>query len=370
MRIGILTFHCAHNYGAVLQCYALQAYLKSLGHDVVVIDYRPEYLKAPYAVLPKLRNKKLAVKIKTLIVYSLTFYVRLRRYYKFSKFINRELQLSEPIKDKSDIENCNCDLYIIGSDQVWNPKITDGFDDFYFGYFKTSSKIITYAVSLGMSSLTEPQKKYLERALSNFEAISVRESNMIDLLHPLTDKKIQQVIDPTMLLNVSIWQNMVSLKPVERQKYVLVYQVAQNSSVYRIAKHIAEQLGAKVVEIAAWHSCRFRKGYKQTLGPKCFLSYFSQAECVVTSSFHGAVFSLIFERPFYVVDISSMHSGANERLKSILELLQLKDRYIPETWAEKYHEINYKKIRTLRKEYMAEAEEFLQDALQCDSIGQ
>ena len=134
MKIGILTFHCAHNYGAVLQCYALQQYLRSLGYEVLIVNYRPEYLLKPYTIVPDLGNTSLVGKIKILLNFILSFFVRVIRYRGFEKFINKYLLVSKVV-NREDIDSLTCDVYIVGSDQVWNPKITEGFDDVYLGNF-------------------------------------------------------------------------------------------------------------------------------------------------------------------------------------------------------------------------------------------
>ena len=155
MKIGILTFHCAHNYGAVLQCYALLQYLRSLGHEALIVNYRPEYLLKPYTIVPDLGNTSLVGKIKILLNFILSFPVRVIRYKGFEKFIDKYLLLSKVV-DRASIDSLACNIYIIGSDQVRNPKITEGFDDVYWGNFvvRKNVKKITYAVSIGLSNLT------------------------------------------------------------------------------------------------------------------------------------------------------------------------------------------------------------------------
>ena len=135
MKIGILTFHCAHNYGAVLQCYAMQEFLRSKGHDVEVINYRPNYLLKPYKIfnVKRFSSKKPIRILKGLILEFLLFPVRLKRFYGFENFINNKLILSKTVTKES--IPSNYDIYIVGSDQIWNPKITKGFDEIYFCRF-------------------------------------------------------------------------------------------------------------------------------------------------------------------------------------------------------------------------------------------
>lgn len=368
MKIGILTFHCAHNYGAVLQCYALQQYLLSLGHEVVVINYRPEYLLDPYTVFPKLSIYSWKGKLTRLINFVITFYIRIVRHRVFEDFINKYLKLSDVVRTKHDIEKLDYDVFIMGSDQIWNPKITKGFDDVYFGYFDTKrgAKKIAYAASLGLSSLTEEQKSYLQNSMSNFDAIGVRENNMKDLLQPLTAKSVVQVLDPTLLLDRKIWESLSSKSSLSKEKYVLTYQVEVNKNVNRIAYLIAKQLDAKVIQLVAWPKFNYaNEDIRQVAGPLEYISYIKYAECVVTSSFHGTAFSIIFRRPFYVVDLQSLRKGSNERMKTLLSEFHLEERYISENGNPVYHNINYSTVEDIIKYRKNSSRDFLINGAIC-----
>ena len=364
MKIGILTFHCAHNYGAVLQCYALQQYLRSLGYEVLLVNYRPEYLLKPYTRVPALGNTSLVGKIKILLNFILSFFVRVIRYRGFEKFINKYLLVSKVV-NREDIDSLTCDVYIVGSDQVWNPKITEGFDDVYLGNFvvRRNVKKITYAASISLSDLTEEQSIYLKKALYNFNAISVREYKMISLLQPLTNFKLMQVVDPTFLLDKQDWDKLVSNIPPCQGKYVLTYQVEVNPNVNRIAHLIARQLNARLIQLVAWPTIKYKNSLRQTTDPAAFVSYIKHAECVVTSSFHGTAFSILYQRPFYVVDLHSLHGGSNERLKTVLSTFHLEERYIPEGWDSKFQNIDYTDINIQIESMREESQKFLLDNL-------
>ena len=220
MKIGILTFHCAHNYGAVIQCYGLQQYLKSLGHEAYVIDYRPYYLDV--YKLPQLsisRIKDIPTYLKTLVKHILVGNVDEKRYQAFEDFIAQRLNLISytPHQDYSDF-----DAIVVGSDQIWNPMVTGGcFDDEFFG-FNAKCKVISYAASSRFVSLSDEQKVYLKSRLDKIDSISVRESSLKKLLQPLTDKPIAHVIDPSFLPDVVEYENLCP--PIKEKKdYVLVY---------------------------------------------------------------------------------------------------------------------------------------------------
>ena len=214
-KIGILTFHCAHNYGAVLQCYALQETLKKMGHDVEVIDYRPQYLLSPYAVfnINRIKSNNPLKIIKRSIRETILLGVRLKRYYTFYQFIKNKLSLSSRITKYNIPESY--DVYIMGSDQIWNPKITEGFDPVYFGNFnfqKGSKKYISYAASMEANELNNQAKNTYKKFLKNFDSISVRENQLAELLQPLSEKNIETVLDPTLLADNQIWDN-IAQKP-------------------------------------------------------------------------------------------------------------------------------------------------------------
>ena len=159
MKIGILTFHCAHNYGAVLQCYALQEVLKGMGHTVEVMDYRPSYLKAPYDIVSfrRIQSRNPIRLMKGMISEFLSLPERIIRHKGFDRFIKEQLCLSAPGIPS------DCDAYVMGSDQIWNPGITQGFDGVYFGYLpfpKGHRSYIAYAASMEREALDDSEKNY------------------------------------------------------------------------------------------------------------------------------------------------------------------------------------------------------------------
>ena len=360
MKIGILTFHCAHNYGAVLQCYALQETLKDMGHDVEVIDYRPEYLLAPYRIFDyhRLFPAKTMQLIKNLGREFLIFNRRRKRYKAFNDFISTRLNLSGQIQG-NDIPS-KYDIYIMGSDQIWNPKITKGFDPVYFGEFlfdKGEKKYISYAASMEVNSLNEDEKSFYKKSLANFDSISVRESQLAALLQPLTDKKIEFVLDPTLLADINIW-NKIAESPNINVKYVLVYQVRINDNALRIANEIAKKNGAIVINILTYCTPYLNRHKLQCESPERFLGLIKNAFCVVTTSFHGTAFSIIFNRPFYSISIGSYDT----RVMSLLRNVGLEKRLVPKDSSPNFSEIDYSdvninvfKLRNKSKDFLIKA---------------
>lgn len=353
MKIGILTFHCAHNYGAVLQCYATQEFLRSKGYDVEIINYRPEYLLKPYKLfdLERISGDTLILSLKLTIVQLLMFHDRFKRFRGFEKFINKYLSIGNIVTKNTIPSDCNA--YIIGSDQVWNPKITHGFDPIYFANFpfeKEEKKYISYAASMEAKSLDETQIEFYKRNLNNFDALSVRENAFLKLLQPLTGKDIAHVLDPVLMGQPHIWDSFSSDKH-KTEKYVVVYQVRYNPNTLRIAHHIANQIGAKVKILVAWLQFNPINGTDQTATPEEFVDAIRNAACVVTTSFHGTAFSVVFNRPFYTV---KLNDGADTRSMSLLEAIELTDRLINVDDEPTFTSIDYsianQKLDKLRKE--------------------
>jgi len=350
MKIGILTFHCPHNYGAVLQAYALQEKLKSMGHEVEIIDYRPDYLLSPYSAF-SIRNNKSRNPIylfRRFVESILTFYTKIKRRKVFKEFIHNKLDLSE---DVSGIIPNYYDLYILGSDQIWNFSLTRGFDKVYYGFFKTfkASKKITYAASFGKAIIKEKEMKSLEVALKNFDGISLREKESIPLLKSITKSEIVNVLDPTLIADISTWNN-IALKPFIRKKYVLVYQVTIDKQTRIIADYVAKQINATIVEIPAWVTFQYLSNNQLTTSPEQFLGWIKYADCIITSSFHGTAFSILFNKPFYTVNLND---GSENRPKNLLEDLGLTKRLINKNSFPEYESIDFqdanKKLDILRQ---------------------
>ncbi len=330
MKIGILTFHCAHNYGAVLQCYALQETLKSLGHKVEIIDYKPNYLVSPYRSFysKRLRGCNLLERVKAFVKEFLLMPKRIKRYNAFQSFIKNRLNLSRTVKGK-DIP-LQYDTYIIGSDQIWNPKITNGFDSVFFGNFnfaKNGRTYISYAASMEAKIIDKETEAYYRKALMNFDALSVREIQLKTLLQPLTEKNIELVLDPTLLADKKIWDKIAERPDIDR-KYILVYEVRQDSNTERVAQQLAKEIDAEVIKITAGLNLCYSSNIKQCESPEKFIGWIKYADCIITTSFHGTAFSIIFNRPFYCLKLDD---GADTRSASLLNSLSLEDRFIDKT---------------------------------------
>lgn len=333
MRIGILTYHSAHNYGAVLQCYALLHYLKKQGHDVYVVDYRPKYISYGLydrdkwlSLSPVKLAKKLWLQIRL-------FKKQKSRFDAFNNFINSYIVPKYINLNKA---NKDTDCFIFGSDQIWR-KTNDAFDPVYWGNFKAASdtKLISYAVSMGKDHLSVLEKSQIQDWLRHFTAVMVRESSLKTVLSPLFEKHIDVVVDPTLLLSAQEW-NDIAIPPQREKPYVLVYQVIDNPVTLEIAKEAAKVLNAEIIEIASVVKIREESHIVvDSASPREYLGWVRCAAMVVTTSFHGTAFSIIYRKPFVSV---KQNRPSDLRIASILETFCLQNRFLDcnkWTWSSK-----------------------------------
>lgn len=326
MRIGILTFHRALNYGAILQCYALSETLKGQGYDVEIIDYRPSYIEKYRKLFYWNDFKRLSLlsKIKNMCLLPLTYISKRKTTKLFDSFLDKHFSFSPVVKDSKDIQN-NYDVIVFGSDQIWNPNICCGLDPIYYGQIpKGKTKFVSYAASIGTpQNIPNTYRDLIKLYMEQFDSISVRESKTIDFLYN-GKKEIELVLDPTLLASKNVFEK-IAKKPTE-SKYVLLYMLEDDNRAISFAQRIAHQLNCKLYRLQAIYSFhKPKKGYAELSSKSIteFLGYFKYAEFVVNVSFHGTAFSIIFEKNFY-----TLQSKNFERSRSILMQLSLTDRFV------------------------------------------
>lgn len=364
MRVGILTFHRAENYGAVLQCFALQETLKRLNYQVEVLDYRSSKLTKDYKLYSTdyLDRNSWKSLLKSLVIQLLILPFRLKRKISFNRFVACNLNLSHwHGRNISNLPD-NYDAFVIGSDQVWNLRYCVGVDDLYLGYIpfpKGQHRIISYAASMLKPPISDRYyKDFFRKVLNRFDAISVRETDKRDFLQPLTSQPIKVVLDPTLLLDKEQWDT-ISRSPSTSKKFVLVYQVRINSNALRIARSIAQSLNADVIEITSDIMFSYKKG-NRVVSPSRFLGYFREASFIVTSSFHGTAFSVIYRKPFYSL---RLHDSGDERSDNLLKQLGLESRMIALDTMPKIQFVDYSGIENRLQRLRSDSIAFLKEAL-------
>lgn len=357
MKIGILTFHCAINFGAVLQAFGLFQYLRSLGHDVSVIDYRPDYLIKPYRPFNLKRIKEGRSKKQRLFILLrevLALHVRYGREKLFRRFIKDHIHLSPlQLDDKAN----DFDAFVFGSDQIWNRWITQS-DMVFWGEAPAfeGKRRIAYAASAGsVNDLDEDAMSNLER----FDAVSVRERNLADYLKSLTTKKIYTVLDPVLLAGKEFYSAIATTK--HRSPYLLYFSLEGDAKLRPIVEILAKKRNLELIEVMSSNICFTKGNVQHVLSINDFLGLFLYADFVVTKSFHGTAFSILFERDFMVY-----YDGqeAPERMSSLLHALGLGNhlRHIDEPSIASFP-INWKDVNDRLEQMRISSRQFLAEAL-------
>lgn len=361
MKVGILTFHRAKNYGAVLQCYALQQYIRDLGVEVEVIDYYPAYFKEQDKVwsLKSLKRKNIKGFVYEIFQFFLTLPIVLRRRKRFNDFVKR-MTLSVRQFSESNFSTIGYDVIIVGSDQVWNPTISKGEDKIFAGSFPHSGcMLVAYAASTMAVHDTKEYEAYFRRIINNFDQVSVREERLNDYLNGLIAGSSICVADPVLLLEKRVWEEMAI--PPNEHDYLLVYTVPEDQRIDLLANMIANDRQLRVVKIVA-RVKPFRKGYcLQGISPQQFVGYFAYASYVVTTSFHGTAFSLKMERQFSTLMLGG---ELDERARSLLNRVGLSDRAIEaDALSLPSEDINYNLANPRIRQYVSESEQYLKQIL-------
>ena len=333
MKTGIITFHSANNCGSMLQSYALQQQLDRLGFDNEIIDFANAAQKHMYALLRKPKNSH-DVKYD---LAALAYYSRFRtHYYDYRKFLSEKLRLSSNSYENSNELAETNQLYgafVAGSDQVWNICCTDA-DDAYFLNFVDDEKIkIAYAPSFGSTKISDhPEKmdKYT-KYLNRFDFLSIRENNGAAWIKEMTGRTAPVLIDPTMFLSKSDYMVLADEeKPID-EKYIFYYAFNYADSVNEVVKKISESLHMPVyvMDAKGWvKNCKkFNFRLTKNSGPITFLNMLLNAELVLTTSFHGTVFSIIGEKKFCFLN-SSMHNDRDDRTSTLLTMFNLMDHFV------------------------------------------
>lgn len=364
MKIGILTFHNAHNYGAVLQAYALKKFLKKKYTDVSVIDYKNETLEQKYQLKQQLVVGKKDVVFpwrwkrvfdrKKKIDYSKEQWEI--QWSSFEEFINTEI-LGE---SNDDVIFDNYDVIIFGSDQIWEKKITNGYDLIYFGAFRFNGKKISYAASMTDSIIEKKDEDLFKKYLYDFDALSVREESIANVLSKLLNKNVDTMIDPSFLLDKTEYNEIIDQEFIpNKDKYILAYYVSENKEMSEYVSELAKANEMKVVEIHYYDLPELDKTYQYSnLGPRQFLKCFKEADFVVTNSFHGTAFSIIYEKQFYTYYLN------NNRVESLLKLYGINGNNQYKTKTMKlYKNIDYKAVSNYKTKLREKAMTYLENSI-------
>ena len=325
MKIKTITCHHVYNHGALLQAYALTEFLKGEGHDVSIIDYRPPYLDGHFKLWRSDSRYNRIGLGWAYILAKLPGRIRaLKRKKAFDVFFDHYMPVTERIYHSvEELQACppEADLYIAGSDQIWNTSFPNGKDPSFYLDFGNAKKI-SYAASFATSKLHSGTEEFVKKELNNFDAISVREYSGKKILNQLGFNG-EVVVDPVFLISKEKWDE-VATDCCKDDNYILVYDFENNKDIQELAQRYATLKHCKVFSIGPYHMEYPDKCFLN-YGPDTFVGLIRNAHCVFSNSFHASAFSLIYNTPFFVVN---RKDGLNNRMSDLLEHFSLIERLV------------------------------------------
>lgn len=371
MRLGILTFHYAHNYGAVLQAYALKKRLEDMVDDVRIVDYRNGTIAGAYGrKLPKRR-----IFIKTRHIEDIIENIRwnreiglmesawLRQWDEFEEFIDNALLDGRAGFGSDQIagELDGFDALIVGSDQIWNRGLTGGFDRMYFLDIPYEGKKIAYAASTSRKAIADYELEYFREVLPKFDALSTRESALAEELRREIGIDASWCVDPSLLIKMEdydeiAWQG----HSMAERPFIFAYFVMEDRELSDVAKKMAEKKGCGLKELHYYQREWMDSSYQfADIGPAKFLWYMKNAEVVCTNSFHGTALSIIYRKEFYCV------YGSNARISNLLQDLALESRHVDMESVDKEtnNKIDYEAVDVKLDIYISDSMNYLKGAL-------
>lgn len=376
-KIGIITILNVNNYGAELQAFALHHKLKSLGYDNEIINYlyykNPEYItenQSKPLIKTSFKNKLKDIAIKWLDKYSSFKYPEIAKIRKqrFDSFHEKHTSLSKKYKSYSELYSnaSNYETYIVGSDQVWNPNNGTNIAPYFLTFAPQNSKKISFASSFGVGSIDEKYYPQYKEWITNLTHISTRETGGVDIIKKVTGKDATHVVDPTLLLTKKEWEQLMI--PYENSEpYILFFIFKKNKYAEELAYKIQKKTGYKIIRVCK-NEMPLEPDNKilniRDFGPLEFLGLYSAASVVLTTSFHGSVFSLIFEKPFYTITPSSKNN--NSRQESLMNSLNIKERLLREGDSvnlDKLFDIDFDQTRNILNQQISKSIDFLKQSL-------
>lgn len=364
MKIGILTYHRSHNYGALLQAIATRIFLEQMGHEVYYVDYWPKYHRRMYALI-NWRN---------------IFSWHINRAYTYitqilmKTFQNRKLRINnmENFIAKYIQPHClSCqeefDVVVYGSDQIWRkqPGLLT-YNPMYFGANKIRcKKHISFSASMGLLPQNPKENEIVRTLVSHLNKISVREMDLENYLSRLGFTDVSVTLDPTLLLSHKQWDKILDIEKKDSvdDNYILYYNLMPNSFDIEEVRNFAKSRHCTLRVLYGVPIQQETYEEISTVAPDDFVALIRNAQFVFTSSFHGLVFSIIYNKPFW-----ASFSKNEGRAKSILEQLGISERLLPpmSKMPRACHPIDYLTVMERLNQLQQESVAYLGDALNND----
>ena len=356
--VGILTFPNSPSFGASLQMLGMFQALKGLGVTPEVINYINPYMKSQKHISSS--HSSLLRKL-LLAINSMPMKKKFRRF---------EQQLAlyphTPINDAGKLKTLadRYDYMVCGSDQVWNPLITGNDQSYFFDFCEDNSKKIAYAPSFGVDILPEENRAAVAKELKKFEALSVRETRGKEIIEELTGLTCPVVIDPSMLLDKDAWLRLAKRPENLPPKYIVYFIFNHNENVKAFANQLSNEKGLPVITLGGGLLTRLKDPRNiGVIGPDEWLYAIANAEYVITDSFHGAAFSIIFERSLIV----SMASATNSRLITLMQTFHMEDRVLGDITFNPNGQTNYATVNKIMQQKRNDGLEYLRKSLKLEN---
>lgn len=365
-KIGIITFHNSYNCGSMLESYAIEEYLKQQGLNVEIINFSNSGQRQLYSIFNKNNSLKNIVKNILLLPARKRILINNNNY---EKFKNDYFNLSNEYSDISQLNDDDYSIIVAGSDQIWNITIDDS-DDAYFLPWVKKAKKIAYAPSFGAKNImkySDNVEKY-KKMISSFDALSVREYNGKKWIKELCNKGVDVLLDPTLLLNETDYNKIEDKKISYNDKYIFFYSPSFNRDICKYVKKISKKYNLKVI---TWSTKSYYIKFIKTFGfelvkeesPSIYLSLIKNAELVITTSYHGTIFSTIYRKKFIVVKNGGMF-GDDDRVRTLLKQLDMNERLLSYQFDENYNylkEVGYDNYEKKLKELKNKSFKYIND---------
>lgn len=327
MKISVITLHRVRNYGSSLQTLATQSFFENMGFNVEIIDYYPERYTSR-GLLKRLKNKSEKLQKNVILLTGakvIMCFSYLKKKIVFDNYLKKYIKLSKhTYRTENDLKGYPLDsnAFCTGSDQVWNSHWNEGIDrPLYLSFVPSEKYKFSFASSIGNEMLDEKEAQYVLKLLSDYEHITVRESEGIDILDRI-GLRVEQMLDPTLLFSMKYWDHYVTGK-YSNKKYIVTYNLHHDKKVDALAQAVSKKYGLKVYNISYNIHDIVRKGIlKWCPSVEDYLDLIKNAQYVITDSFHATAFSLIFHTKFYAI----YPEHASSRIRSILKLTKLDNR--------------------------------------------
>lgn len=371
ISVGIMTWFKYRNYGTALQAVALNKALRELGYDAVNIDYDFSEREISAQSTRVGISTRVYNKVKRMMGYRP--YCSKERDGLFESFLATNLPRTHQSYSSGKLAELNArfDAFVCGSDQIWSPRCFD--PNYYLEFVEEDHKKIAYAPSFGCENISDKEiERRIRQLLLSFSAISVREQSAVKIVEQLVGVEPKVVADPTLLLDGKQWDRLSNRTSIPDTPYCLMYFLGSDAGNIAAARKIANKRGLKTVLVPVYER-QFKQSHTEGdgIGPAEFVALISSAELVCTDSFHGIVFSTIFERDFIAFERFSKKSGEsqNTRIYSYLNYLGceslLLKRQLTNRWSSFCNlSINYENVSKRIQKTVDESKEYLRLSLQ------